>query len=63
MAEPLDLEPLFPLPNVVLFPKGILPLYVFEPSYRTMMADAPQGGQTICMALLMAPGDGDRRRN
>jgi uncharacterized protein len=55
MAGLVDLEPLFPLPNVVLLPKGILPLYVFEPRYRTMMADALQGGQTICMALLQ-PG-------
>ncbi len=75
MAELLDLEPLFPLPNVFLFPKGIPPPHVFEPRYRTMMADALQGGQTICMALLQAgweadyhgsPGHmatGDRRRN
>lgn len=30
--------PLFPL-NVVLFPGGPLPLHVFEPRYRAMMAD------------------------
>lgn len=59
MAELLDLEPLFPLPNVVLFPKGILPLYVFEPRYRTMMADALQGGQTICMTLLQPGWEAD----
>lgn len=52
MAEPFDLQPLFPLPNVVLFPKGILPLHVFEPRYRMMMDDALRGGQTICMGLL-----------
>jgi len=59
MAELLDLEPLFPLPNVVLFPKGILPLYVFEPRYRKMMEDALQGGQTICMALLQPGWEAD----
>lgn len=52
MADPFDLQPLFPLPNVVLFPKAILPLHIFEPRYRTMMDDALGGGQTICMALL-----------
>lgn len=52
MAEPFDLQPLFPLPNVVLFPKAILPLHIFEPRYRTMMDDALRGGQTICMGLL-----------
>lgn len=54
-----DLQPLFPLPNVVLFLKGILPLHVFEPRYRTMMADALKGGQTICMALLKPGWEAD----
>ncbi|HKE62735.1 MAG TPA: LON peptidase substrate-binding domain-containing protein, partial [Nitrospira sp.] len=26
--------PVFPLPNVVLFPKTYLPLHIFEPRYR-----------------------------
>jgi len=52
MAESLELQPLFPLPNVVLFPKAILPLHIFEPRYRTMMADALRGDHTICMVLL-----------
>jgi len=52
VSDLYDLQPLFPLPNVVLFPKAILPLHVFEPRYRTMMAEVLKGGQTICMALL-----------
>jgi Lon protease-like protein len=44
--------PLFPLPNVVFFPKTYLPLHVFEPRYRQMVADAAAGGQCIGMALL-----------
>ena len=35
-----DLLPLFPLPNVVLFPNVFLPLHIFEPRYREMVADA-----------------------
>jgi ATP-dependent Lon protease len=35
--------PLFPLPDVVLFPQEVLPLHIFEPRYRmllrTVMAD------------------------
>lgn len=31
--------PLFPLPNVVLFPGMMLPLHIFEPRYRQMMHD------------------------
>lgn len=44
--------PVFPLPNVVFFPKTYLPLHVFEPRYRRMVADVTLGGQCIAMALL-----------
>ncbi|MEE2876713.1 MAG: LON peptidase substrate-binding domain-containing protein [Candidatus Neomarinimicrobiota bacterium] len=44
--------PLFPLPNVVFFPKTFLPLYIFEPRYRQMMVDAELGDKMICMAHL-----------
>jgi Lon protease-like protein len=44
--------PLFPLPNVVLFPRAILPLHIFEPRYRKMLADALAGERQIAMALL-----------
>jgi Lon protease-like protein len=44
--------PVFPLPNVVLFPRTILPLHIFEPRYRRMVADALNGSPYIGMALL-----------
>lgn len=44
--------PVFPLPNVVFFPKIYLPLHIFEPRYREMVADAAAQGQCIGMALL-----------
>jgi uncharacterized protein len=44
--------PVFPLPNVVLFPKTYLPLHIFEPRYRAMISDAVTSGQCIGMALL-----------
>ena len=44
--------PLFPLPNVVLFPNVFLPLHIFEPRYRQMIADALQGDRIIGMTLL-----------
>jgi Lon protease-like protein len=50
---PVDL-PLFPLPNVVLFPDVCLPLHIFEPRYRQMLADALRGDRLIGMALLKA---------
>jgi len=44
--------PVFALPNVVFFPKTYLPLHIFEPRYRQMVADASVGGQCVAMALL-----------
>src|SRR3990167_487941 len=44
--------PLFPLPNVVLFPDVILPLHIFEPRYRLMVESALQGPKRIGMVLL-----------
>ena len=47
--------PLFPLPDTVLLPNGMLPLMIFEPRYRQMIADALAGDRLIAMALL-TPG-------
>jgi len=44
--------PIFPLPNVVLMPRAILPLHVFEPRYRVMTRDALAGTRLIAMAVL-----------
>jgi Lon protease-like protein len=44
--------PIFPLPNVVLFPQVFLPLHIFEPRYREMTADALAGDRIIGMVLL-----------
>src|ERR1043166_1140480 len=51
--------PVFPLPNVVLFPKTYLPLHIFEPRYRQMVDDAVMGGQCIGMALLKEGWESD----
>src|SRR5204862_1471569 len=44
--------PLFPLPNVVLFPNVFLPLHIFEPRYRQMVADSLDSDRLIGMVLL-----------
>ncbi len=49
------LAPLFPLPNVVLFPHALLPLQIFESRYRQMTADVLEGERLIAMSL-MRPG-------
>ena len=48
----LSCVPLFPLPNVVLFPRAVLPLHVFEERYKEMTADALAGDRQVAMALL-----------
>jgi Lon protease-like protein len=58
MADPahsigdLSAIPLFPLPNVVLFPRAVLPLHIFEERYKAMTANALRGRGLIAMALL-----------
>ncbi len=44
--------PIFPLPNVVLFPEVPLPLHIFEPRYCAMVRDALAGSGLIGMVLL-----------
>ncbi len=44
--------PVFPLPNLVLFPHAVIPLRVFELRYRTMVRDALSGERVIGMGLL-----------
>jgi Lon protease-like protein len=46
---------IFPLSEVVLFPDTLLPLHVFEPRYRKMLADALDGDRLIGMVLLRNP--------
>lgn len=46
---------IFPLPSSVLIPGGHLPLHVFEPRYRKMIADVLAGDRVLGIALL-APG-------
>ena len=51
-AADLSAVPIFPLPNIVLFPGAILPLHIFEERYKEMTADTLEGGRQIAMALL-----------
>lgn len=51
--------PIFPLPNVVLFPNVFLPLHIFEPRYREMVRDVLAGDRIIGMVLLRETLDAD----
>src|ERR1043165_4936677 len=44
--------PIFPLPNCVLLPGGLLPLHVFEPRYRELTRDCLAGNQLMAVARL-----------
>ncbi len=51
--------PLFPLPGVVLLPGALLPLHIFEPRYRALVADALAGNRTIGMAMIKPGREGE----
>ena len=43
--------PVMTLPNVTLFPQALLPLYIFEPRYRKMLADTLKGERMFIVAM------------
>ena len=51
-SESLASLPIFPLPNCVLLPGGLLPLHVFEPRYRELTRDCLAGSQLMAVARL-----------
>ena len=44
-----DILPIFPLTGVLLLPRGLLPLNIFEPRYLAMFRDAMKGERLIGM--------------
>lgn len=43
--------PVMTLPNATLFPQALLPLYIFEPRYRQMLADALHSNRMFAVAM------------
>jgi ATP-dependent Lon protease len=43
--------PVMTLPNATLFPQALLPLYIFEPRYRQMLADALHSHRMFSVAM------------
>jgi hypothetical protein len=54
-ADELVGLPIFPLPQVQMFPGALLPLHVFEPRYRALVRDVARAGRRIAMPELV-PG-------
>src|SRR5580765_1200678 len=50
MKIPLEV-PVMTLPNATLFPQALLPLYIFEPRYRQMLADALHSNRMFSVAM------------
>jgi len=57
VALPAEI-PIFPLPDLALFPNAMQPFHIFEPRYRSMIADALAGDSIIGMVML-EPGHED----
>ena len=55
-----DILPIFPLPGVILLPKGNLPLNIFEPRYISMVEDALGNNRIIGM---IQPNPGSKKDN
>lgn len=50
-----EIIPVFPLTGSLLLPGNLLPLNIFEPRYRNMVADALDGEQVIGMVQPLRP--------
>ncbi|AZI41470.1 peptidase S16 [Deinococcus psychrotolerans] len=53
--------PLFPLPQFVLFPGQVVPLYVFEERYRSLLARVQRSGEAFGMLQILTPSTEDPR--
>ena len=57
MPEPIAIElpshvPVMVLPGAMLFPQALLPLYIFEPRYREMLAESLAESRMFCVAMV-----------
>jgi Lon protease-like protein len=49
--------PIFPLGQLVLFPGTVVPLHIFEPRYRAMIAHCMAGHKALAIGHVPDPGD------
>ena len=63
MTPPLPtIIPLFPLPDLVLFPGLVLPLYVFEQRYRDLLVDTRRSGEPFGVVRILETADGEQNK-
>jgi len=58
-----DSIPVFPLPDIALLPGADMPLHVFEPRYREMVAAALEGDSVLGMVMLRPGWESDYEGN
>lgn len=51
--------PIFPLPDLALFPNTVLPLHIFEPRYRAMITDSLARDRRLAIVALKPGYEGD----
>ena len=51
--------PIFPLPDLALFPNTLLPLHIFEPRYRAMVTDSLSRDRRLAIVGLKPGYEGD----
>ncbi len=56
LAHACSILPIFPLPGVQLMPGALLPLHVFEPRYRQLVADCVREQTPLCVPQLVSGG-------
>ncbi len=61
LKDALDELPIFPLPRLVFFPNTTLPLHVFEPRYRKMLADCLETHGAMAVVRLEPRRNDDER--
>jgi Lon protease-like protein len=59
LREALRRLPMFPLPNVVLFPHALLPLHIFEERYQALARDVLAGHHFLAISLLASPEEAE----
>ena len=59
VPEALRAVPIFPLPGMVLLPRTMISLHIFEPRYRLMMEDCIEGSRLLAVAMFDEAGRPD----
>jgi Lon protease-like protein len=55
--------PLFPLPNLVLFPNIVVPLHIFEDRYKTMINSCVDHGEVFGLVLLRSGAEDENEQS